>query len=160
LIILGIDPGTSRCGYGVIEVKGSVMKPLEYGLLDVKKEESVSANLLFLKRSLSKLIEKYKPEVLGVEKLFFNKNVKTALSVAEARGVILLAGAEADLQISEFTPQQIKSTITGYGKADKIQVGKMVKILLKLKEVPKPDDISDALAVAISASRTAKINYK
>ena len=160
MIILGVDPGTSRCGYGIIEVKGSIMKPLEYGLLKVKKEETAWRNLLFLKQNLSELIKKHNPEVLGIEKLFFNKNVKTALAVGEARGVILLAGAEANLRVSEFTPQQIKNRITGYGKADKEQVGRMVKILLKLKEIPKPDDVADALAVAISASGSTSFSYR
>jgi len=157
LIILGVDPGTARCGYGVIELKGSVIKPLGYGLLKVKKEDCASRNLLFLKQSLSEIIEEYKPDHFGIERLFFNKNVTTAMKVSEARGVLLLAAAEADLTVSEFTPQQIKSAITGNGHAPKDQVGKMVKILLGLKEVPKPDDIADALAVAIIASRT--VNY-
>ncbi len=157
MIILGVDPGTARCGYGVIELKGSVIKPLGYGLLKVKKEDCASRNLLFLKQSLSEIIEEYKPDHFGIERLFFNKNVTTAMKVSEARGVLLLAAAEADLTVSEFTPQQIKSAITGNGHAPKDQVGKMVKILLGLKEVPKPDDIADALAVAIIASRT--VNY-
>jgi len=159
LIVLGIDPGTSRCGYGVIEVKGSAMRSVEHGLLKVSKGGSASHNLLFLKNSLTKLIDKYKPEILGVEKLFFNKNVKTALAVGEARGVILLAGAEANLKIVEFTPQQIKIALTGYGRADKSQVGRMVSVLLGLDSIPKPDDVADALAVAISASRAGISNW-
>lgn len=153
MIVLGIDPGTTRCGYGVIELIGSKLRAIDYGLLKLKKEESPALNLLFLQRALAEVIAQHKPDLMGVEKLFFNKNVTTALSVGQARGVILFCGADAGIPIIELTPQAVKIALTGYGRADKQQVGRMVKILLSLKEVPKPDDISDALAVAISASR-------
>jgi crossover junction endodeoxyribonuclease RuvC len=152
MIILGIDPGFARTGYGVIEEKNKNLHMLDYGCL------STPAGLIFEKRlkkireGLCDLIKKYKPDVCAVEKIFFCKNAKTAIDVGQARGVVILTAAEKNLKILEFTPLQVKQSITGYGKAEKGQIQKMIKILLNLKEIPKPDDAADALALAIVGS--------
>lgn len=153
MILLGIDPGTTRCGFGLVEAIGSTLKVLDYGLLTVKKEGCASRRLLFLREALATVIERWKPDRAGVEKLYFNRNVSTALQVGEARGVILLTLAEAGVDVVEISPQSVKLAVTGYGKADKQQVGRMVQILLKLKEIPRPDDVADALAIAIASGR-------
>ncbi len=152
MIILGIDPGFARTGFGVIEEKNKNLRVLDYGCI------STSAGLIFEKRlkkireGIADLIKKYHPEICAVEKLFFCKNAKTAIDVGQARGVVVLTAAEKKLEIREFTPLQVKQFITGYGKAEKQQIQKMVKILLDLKEIPKPDDAADALALAIVGS--------
>jgi len=152
MIILGIDPGFARTGYGIIEEKNKNLRMLDYGCL------STPAGLIFEKRlkkireGLTDLIKKYKPDVCAVEKIFFCKNTKTAIDVGQARGVVILTAAEKNLKIREFTPLQVKQFITGYGKAEKGQIQKMIKILLGLKEIPKPDDAADALALAIVGS--------
>ena len=147
-IILGIDPGTTRIGYGVIEKDGPNLRHLGYGCLRVN---SVS-RLLSTKEELFKLIKKYKPDKAVVEKLFFAKNVKTAISVSEARGVIMLCLQEKGIPTQELTPLEVKQGISGYGQAEKDQVQKMVKLILKLEDIPKPDDAADALAIAICGS--------
>jgi crossover junction endodeoxyribonuclease RuvC len=152
MIILGIDPGFARTGYGVIEEKNKNLRMLDYGCL------STPAGLIFEKRlkkireGLTSLIKKFKPDVCVVEKIFFCKNAKTAIDVGQARGVVILTAAEKNLKILEFTPLQVKQFITGYGRAEKGQIQKMIKILLNLKEIPKPDDAADALALAIAGS--------
>ncbi|MFA5134102.1 MAG: crossover junction endodeoxyribonuclease RuvC [Patescibacteria group bacterium] len=152
MIILGIDPGFARIGYGVIEEKNKNLRMLDYGCL------STPAGLIFEKRlkkiheELVRLIKKYKPDICSVEKIFFCKNTKTAIDVGQARGVAILTAVEKNLKILEFTPLQVKQFITGYGKAEKQQIQKMTKILLGLKEIPKPDDAADALALAIAGS--------
>ena len=152
MIILGIDPGFARTGYGVVEEKNKNLRMLDYGCL------STPAGLIFEKRlkkiheGLNDLIKKFKPDVCAVEKIFFCKNAKTAIDVGQARGVVILTAAEKNLKILEFTPLQVKQFITGYGKAEKQQVQKMIKILLGLKEIPQPDDAADALALAIAGS--------
>jgi len=146
---LGIDPGTAIMGFGLVEEDGRNLKAVEYGCIRTSKDKSPSQRLHILYKRLEEIIIEFKPSHLAVERLFFNDNAKTAMSVGEARGIILLAGASAGLMISEYTPLQVKMAITGYGKADKKQVQQMVKILLKLDDVPKPDDTADALAIAI-----------
>jgi len=154
MIILGIDPGFARTGYGVIEEKNKNLRMLDYGCL------STPAGLIFEKRlkkireGLVDLIKKYKPDVCAVEKIFFCKNAKTAIDVGQARGVVILTAAEKNLKIREFTPLQVKQSLTGYGKAEKQQIQKMVKIILNLKEIPKPDDAADALALAICGTQS------
>jgi crossover junction endodeoxyribonuclease RuvC len=147
-IILGIDPGTTRVGYGVIEKDGPQLKMLAYGCLEVDKAYVLKS----IKEALLKLIKKYKPNRAGVEKLFFVKNAKTAMTVSEARGVIMLCFQEKGIHTNEFTPLEVKQWVTGYGQADKVQVQKMVKLILKLDTEPKPDDAADALAIAICCS--------
>jgi crossover junction endodeoxyribonuclease RuvC len=147
-VILGIDPGTTRIGYGVIEKNGPDLKHLEYGCLKVNTVN----RLLSTKEELFKLIKKYKPDRAAVEKLFFNKNVKTAMAVSEARGVIMLCLQEKGIHTHELTPLEVKQGISGYGQAGKEQVQRMVKLILKLEDIPKPDDAADALAIAICGS--------
>lgn len=148
MIALGIDPGTRRVGYGVIKEKNGELKLLAAGLLEIGKEkgpEALKGTALDLKR----LIRKFKPDVLSVEKLYFAKNQKTAIAVAQARGVILLTAAEEGLKIKECSPNEVKTAITGYGLADKKAVLKMVRLILKEPGLDVIDDASDALALAI-----------
>ena len=151
--ILGIDPGIADTGWGVIEKnKSGELKCLDYGSIQTSAKLSLSERLVLLNNGLDEIIKKYKPSVAGVEELFFYKNVKTALIVGHARGVILLNIRKHNLDLKEFTPLQVKQAVSTYGRANKAQVQKMVKIILNLKEVPRPDDAADALAVAICAS--------
>jgi crossover junction endodeoxyribonuclease RuvC len=152
MIILGIDPGIGRVGFGVIEKLGSKIKAVTYGCIETPKSDDHGLRLQMIKTDLGKIIREYKPEVIGVEKLFFQKNVKTATAVGEARGVILLLVSESGAKLIEVGPGQVKQSLTGYGSADKNQVQQMVKIIFKLKDVPKPDDAADALAVAYAAA--------
>lgn len=154
MIILGIDPGTTRVGYAIIEKKDSDnLNLLTYGCLESKSKEQKD-RLKEISNLISDLILKYHPETLAIEKLFFTKNAKTALTVAEARGVIINSANSLNLNIREFTPLEIKVAITGYGKAEKEQVKKMVCRILKLEKIPKLDDTSDALATALTACYT------
>lgn len=156
MIILGIDPGIARCGWGLIETKNSELKTKNFGCIETKAILSKEKRLLVIYKEVKNLIEKYKPRVVAIEELFFNTNVKTALAVGEARGVVLLACGKKNIPISVFTPLEVKMAITGYGRAEKTQIGQMVKALLKLKEIPKPDDTTDALAVALTEAFTKK----
>ncbi|MCD4694281.1 crossover junction endodeoxyribonuclease RuvC [bacterium] len=151
-IILGIDPGIADTGFGVIEKdeKGN-LKCLDYGSIQTKAGLEMSDRLNSLNKELKQIIKKYRPNLIAVEQLFFCKNVKTALVVGQARGVILLSAKQSGVRTVEFTPLQIKQAVSSYGKASKLQVQKMVKILLNLKEIPRPDDAADALATAICA---------
>lgn len=150
--ILGIDPGFAKAGWGVIDVEGSDLRLVEYGCFESGKEKDLKERLSLLATCLRKVIKKCKPEVMAVEELFFFKNLKTAINVAQARGVIILTAQENRLPILELTPLQVKQSLSGYGRADKAQVQKMVKMILKLEKIPKPDDAADALAVAIAGS--------
>ena len=158
MIILGIDPGIAIVGYGVINVEKGNYTVIDYGVITTPKEESTPVRLAIIEESLIKLIEKFKPDNIALEELFFATNAKTAITVAEARGVLLLTAVKYCGKLYEYTPLQIKQAITGYGKADKNQVQQMVKMMLKLKSVPKPDDAADALAVAITHGQTNKMN--
>jgi len=158
VIILGIDPGTARCGFGVIEKKGNSLKAQTFGVVEADREHSQPERLEIMYVEISRLIKKYKPDIMAVEKLFFSKNVKTAMSVGEARGVILLCGQLAGVEIDEYTPMQIKTALTGYGAAEKKQVAQMVKLLLGLKEAPKQDDAADALAAACCCASCFKMS--
>lgn len=149
MIILGIDPGYAIVGWGVIEYKNSKFKTLGYGSVNTPANLSPEDRLLMVYRGISEIIEKYKPDCMAIEELFFNTNTTTAILVAEARGVILLAAKHAGLIISEYTPLQVKQAVVGYGRAEKKQVIVMVTSLLGLTSPPKPDDTADALAIAI-----------
>lgn len=156
--ILGIDPGTGILGFGVIDVDGQGRVQLvDAGVIrtPVKEDDAVRLQTIF--DELSDIITQNKPEVMSVEKLFFARNVTTAMTVAQARGVVLLLGQQHSLKLYEYTPMQIKQAITGYGKADKKQMQEMVKTILKLDTIPKPDDAADALAAAICCSMSAKL---
>lgn len=156
MIILGIDPGFAIVGYSVIEYKGSNCKPLEYGAITTDSKMLFPDRIKIIYDELIKIIDQYQPEDMAIEELFFNKNVKTAIKVGQARGVEILAGINKGLNIYEYTPLQIKQATVGYGRAEKHQVQEMVKVLLNLKEVPKPDDVADALAVAICHGSSLK----
>ena len=147
--ILGIDPGLAIVGWGVIEKRGFHTIPVACGAIRTPAHTRVEARLLSIFRDMRELIERYHPEEMAIEELFFTNNITTGISVAEARGVILAAAAEAGVPISEYTPPQVKQAVVGYGKADKHQVISMVTSILKLPSPPKPDDTADALAVAI-----------
>jgi crossover junction endodeoxyribonuclease RuvC len=156
-IILGIDPGYGIIGFGVIRIVGSKVSCLTYGSIETEAKEEFSQRLMILHSELKTLISKYKPHLIGVEELFFSKNTKTAIKVAQARGVILLTAKLAQIPIVEYTPNQVKQAISAYGKADKKQVQKMVKILLGLDKIPYPDDAADALAIAICAASCSSL---
>jgi crossover junction endodeoxyribonuclease RuvC len=153
--ILGIDPGTGILGFGVIDVdaKGKAML-VDAGVIRTPVRQPDSDRLLTIFDELTEVIKELKPTVMSVEKLFFSQNVTTAMSVSQARGVVLLMGKQHGLELFEYTPLQIKMALTGYGRADKKQVQEMVRVILGLKEVPKPDDCADALAAAICHSMT------
>ena len=155
MVILGIDPGYAIVGYGVIEKNelGKV-RVLDYGAINTPKEEDFPIRLAMIQDGMNALIEKYKPNAVAVEELFFNQNITTGIAVAEARGVILCTAIQKVPKVFEFTPIQIKQSITGFGKADKKQVQFMTKTILGLKSVPKPDDAADALAVALCLAQT------
>lgn len=154
--ILGIDPGTGILGFGVIDAAKGKAKLVDGGVIrtPVKEDDAVRLETIF--DELTAIIKETKPEAMSVEKLFFAQNVTTAMTVAQARGVVLLAGKQAKLAIYEYTPLQIKQALTGYGRAEKKQIQEMVRVILNLKEVPKPDDCADALAAAITHSMTMR----
>ena len=148
-IILGIDPGIADTGYGVIKVEGSRLICLDYGSIKTGAAENLTDRLETLHNELDKIIKKHKPQLAAIEQLFFNKNVRTALIVGQARGVALLTLRQNKLTIVDYTPSQVKQAVSAYGQASKLQVQKMVKLILNLKELPRPDDAADALAIAI-----------
>lgn len=155
MIIFGLDPGYAIVGYGIIEYKANKFRVLDYGAITTSKEDNLNDRLLQIYDQLCSLMDIYKPDALSIEKLFFNTNATTAIGVAEARGVCLLAAKQRDLDIAEYTPLQVKQAVTGYGKAIKQQVQEMTRMLLNLQKVPKPDDTADALAVAICHAHSA-----
>ncbi len=159
MIILGFDPGLATLGYGVIE-KTERKKPsmIDYGVVLTPKEENLAVRLCLLEKGIKQIIDKFKPDEIAIEELFFAKNVKTGIAVAHARGVLLLTANKECGSIFEYTPLQIKQALTGYGRADKNQIQQMVKTMLGLKSVPKPDDAADALAVALCHAQTNKLS--
>ncbi len=148
--IIGIDPGTGILGFGVVDVEHGKTRLVTAGVITTPAHTPIDERLEEIFDGLTDIIRETKPSVMSIEKLFFSQNVTTAISVAQARGVAMLTGRKARLPIAEYTPQQIKQTLTGYGKADKKQVQEMVRLQLGLKDVPKPDDCADALAAAIT----------
>lgn len=154
--IIGIDPGTGILGFGVIDVHNGAAKMVTAGVITTPAHTPIDVRLEDIYDGLTEIISETKPEVMSIEKLFFGQNVTTAMSVAQARGVAMLAGRKGKLPIAEYTPMQIKQTLTGYGKADKKQVQEMVRMHLGLKDVPKPDDCADALAAAITYSMMSR----
>lgn len=147
--IIGIDPGTGIMGFGVIDAHKGKTKMVDAGVIRTRPHQPLDERLVEIYDALTEIITETKPQIMAIEKLFFAQNVTTAMSVAHARGVAMLAGKQVDLRITEYTPLQIKQTMTGYGKATKKQMQEMVRIQLGLTEVPKPDDCADALAAAI-----------
>lgn len=155
--ILGIDPGTGILGFGVIDIdqKGKAIL-VDGGVIRTPVHQADSDRLATIYDELHEIITQHKPTIMSVEKLFFARNVTTAMSVSQARGVVLLCGKQHGLELHEFTPMQIKMAVTGYGKADKKQIQEMVRVILNLKEVPKPDDCADAIAAALTCAQTVR----
>jgi crossover junction endodeoxyribonuclease RuvC len=154
--ILGIDPGIGRTGWGIIEKNQQKVQAVEFGCLETSSGSETPARLTKIYSFLTQLINDHHPDALSIEELFFNTNAKTALLVGQARGVVILAAAQNNIKVSIYTPLQIKIAITGYGRAEKSQIGQMVKILLKLPKIPKPDDTADALAIALTHAFTTR----
>ena len=150
LRILGIDPGTGIVGFGCIEADNRTLKLVDAGVIRTPAGEADATRLSTIYEEVSRLINEYQPEWFSIERLFFARNVTTAMTVSQSRGVLLLAASQANLKIAEYTPLQIKMALTGYGRADKKQMQEMVRILLNLQQIPKPDDAADALAAAIT----------
>lgn len=153
MIILGLDPGTTIVGYGIIEKTPNTLRCLDYGIIKSPMAQNRD-KFLNIHLKIKELAEKHKPDSAAIEKLFFFKNLKTAIAVSEARGVMILTCVLNNIPLQEYTPLQIKQAVTGYGKADKQQIQKMVKIILNLGAIPKPDDAADALATAICRANT------
>lgn len=152
--IIGIDPGTGILGFGVVDVAGTKVQLVDAGVIRTPVKEDDAVRLETIYQELTDIIAQTKPQIMSVEKLFFARNVTTAMTVSQARGVVLLTARLGGLQIFEYTPMQIKQSVTGYGKADKKQMQEMVRVLLALKEIPKPDDAADALAAALTHAAT------
>lgn len=154
--ILGIDPGTGILGFGVIEAGAGKTQLVDAGVIRTPVHEDDAVRLQTIYEELMDIITGTNPKAMSVEKLFFTRNITTAMTVSQARGVVLLAGKQAGLELFEYTPLQIKQAITGYGRADKKQIQEMVRVLLGLNEIPKPDDAADALAAAITHANSAR----
>lgn len=158
--ILGIDPGFALAGFGLVEAHKGGLKAGKYGHISTESGVPVPDRLKILYDDMCTVIEVYKPEVVAIEELFFNQNVTTAMVASQARGVLILAAVNAGLEVAEYTPQQVKQAVTGYGRASKQQVQAMVTRLLSLKEIPKPDDTADALAVAICHANSMEMSRR
>ncbi|MNO38173.1 Crossover junction endodeoxyribonuclease RuvC [compost metagenome] len=158
--ILGIDPGIAIVGFGFIDKQGSKCVPVQYGCIQTEAHTPEEERLLHVYEGIVQLIDKYKPDAVALEKLFFNRNVTTAMTVSQARGVMVLAATQKGLPIAEYTPMQVKQAVVGYGKAEKKQVQEMTRMFLKLQAIPKPDDVADALAVAICHAHSYTLNSK
>jgi crossover junction endodeoxyribonuclease RuvC len=158
MIIVGFDPGLATLGYGVIK-KEQRGKPvmLDYGVVSTPKDENLAVRLCMLERGVKEIIEKYKPDEIAIEELFFAKNVTTGINVAHARGIILLTCYKKCQNLFEYTPLQIKQALTGYGRAEKHQIQEMTRTFLGLSKIPRPDDAADALAVALTHSQTNRL---
>jgi crossover junction endodeoxyribonuclease RuvC len=156
VIILGIDPGTATMGYGIVERRGGTLRAVDYGALTTSADLPLPERLAAIHACVAELIETHHPDLLAVERLFFSKNAQSAFGVGQARGVVLLAAAQAGVAVREATPNEVKVGVTGYGSADKEQVGRMVAVILQLSEVPHPDDTADALAIAISTANAER----
>lgn len=155
MLVLGIDPGYAIVGYGLVRFQNNRFTPVEYGAVTTPAGMMFSRRLSLIHEGVSGVLAKHRPEAMAVEKLFFNSNTTTAIEVAEARGVILLAAEQQGVPVYEYTPLQVKQSVTGYGKAEKRQVMEMTRMLLCLQQVPKPDDTADALAVAVCHAHSA-----
>ncbi|MDY2880100.1 MAG: crossover junction endodeoxyribonuclease RuvC [Candidatus Borkfalkiaceae bacterium] len=157
MLILGIDPGLATMGWGVIRSEKGRMEAVDYGVVLTPKSETLPVRLALLEEGVKKLFVKFRPDEVALEELFFNSNVTTAINVAQARGVILLTCVKECGRLFEYTPLQIKQALTGYGRADKLQMMSMVKTLLRLEKVPRPDDAADALAVALTHGQSNRM---
>ena len=155
--VLGLDPGTATTGFGLVEESDNSLKAVEYGVILTPANLPMPQRLRLIFLRVSELLERFRPQAISVEKLFFNRNVTTALSVGQARGVALLAAANTDLPVFEYTPLEVKQAISGFGRASKDQVQQMVRLILQLEQIPKPDDAADALAIAICHIQSAQM---
>lgn len=155
MIILGIDPGYAIVGYGVLEYKNNHFKTIDYGAITTEAGTDFNCRLEIVYDELSALMEKYKPDAMSVEKVFYNSNAKTVIDVSQARGVIMLAAQKHKIPVFEYTPLQVKQSVVGYGRAEKKQIQEMIKRILFLEKVPKPDDTADALAMAVCHAHTS-----
>lgn len=157
MIIIGIDPGIAITGYGVVEYKNNRFRAIDYGAVLTSPKSTMPERIEIIYDSLGRIFKNYNPEAVAFEELFFNQNVKTALIVGQARGAAVLSAQKLGLNIYEYTPLQVKQAVTGYGRADKKQIQQMVKLLLNLKEIPKPDDVADALAIAMCHGNSSHV---
>jgi crossover junction endodeoxyribonuclease RuvC len=155
VIVLGIDPGTARTGYGVVSGPGPSLRAVDHGCFETVDDRPLGARLLLIHEALVDLIETHRPDAVGIERLFFNRNVQTAFAVGQARGVALLVAAQQGLPVFEYGPHEVKVAVTGYGRATKEQVQRMVQLLLGMAEPPRSDDAADALAVAVCTLHAA-----
>ncbi|CAJ1313944.1 crossover junction endodeoxyribonuclease RuvC [Paenibacillus sp. PK4536] len=158
--VMGIDPGIAIVGFGFIDKNGSKLTPVQYGCIQTEAHTPDEDRLLHVYEGTVQLIEKYQPDTVAFEKLFFNRNVTNAMSVSQARGVMILAAKQKGLPIAEYTPMQVKQAVVGYGKAEKRQVQEMIRMFLNLQKIPKPDDVADALAVAVCHAHSYLLNSK
>lgn len=149
MLVLGIDPGTATTGFGLVESRGSRLRVIDYGIISTPAGMDMPERLCLIHQGLSQIISQYQPQTAAVEQIFYYHNAKTVITVAQSRGVILYTAASAGIEVCEYTPLQVKQSVVGYGQADKRQVQLMVQRILSLKEIPKPDDAADALAIAI-----------
>ncbi len=149
MIVLGIDPGFAIVGYGFVEYKGNKFTPLEYGAITTEAHTPMMERFKKLYDGMCEILDRIRPDAVAIEELFFNSNQKTAIAVAQARGILLIAAINKGIPVYEYTPLQVKQAVVGYGRAEKVQIQQMVKIMLNLEKVPKPDDTADALAIAI-----------
>jgi crossover junction endodeoxyribonuclease RuvC len=157
MLVLGIDPGTAITGYGLVSKEDDALTLVDYGTIITSQQMSLPKRLQTIYRELGEIVSRHRPSAVAVEKLFFSKNVRTALSVGQARGVALLAVADAEVPLHEYTPLQVKQSVVGYGRATKEQIQQLVKMLLGLDFVPEPDDAADAIAVAICHIHSARL---
>ncbi|MHB1355414.1 MAG: crossover junction endodeoxyribonuclease RuvC [Anaerolineae bacterium] len=155
--VMGLDPGLGATGYGLVDSDGQDLQPIAFGVITTKPDCALAVRLFQLHQQLHELLVRFSPNVVVIEQLFFGNNSRTAIVVGQARGVLLLATAENNLPTAEYTPIQVKQAITGYGQADKRQMQKMVALLLKMNEIPRPDDAADALAIAICYINSTRI---
>ena len=158
MIILGIDPGTAITGYGVLETRQGKQCLLGYGVIETSADMRMESRLCMIHEKLKSIIEIYQPDEMAIEQLFFHRNNKTVITVAQSRGVLIMTAASAGLEIAEYTPLQVKQAVCGYGKADKKQVQFMVQNILTLPKPPKPDDAADAIAIALCHSQSRRLN--
>lgn len=158
--IMGIDPGIAIVGFGFIDKEGSKLTPVQFGSIQTEAGTDPGLRLKQVYEAAVQLIDKYRPDAVAVEQLFFNRNVTTAFTVGQARGVLILAAVQKSLPVAEYTPMQVKQAVVGYGKAEKKQVQEMVRMFLKLQATPKPDDVADALAVAICHAHSSTLLHK
>ena len=160
MVILGLDPGTATTGYGVIRVLGNRFQMLEYGIISTPAKTPMEKRLEMIYDNLQELLQKWQPDQAAEEELFFNQNITTAITVGQARGVLLLCCAQNNVPLAEYTPLQVKQALVGYGRADKKQIQQMVKMFLNLADIPKPDDAADALAIAICHAHNYQTNQR